>query len=254
MDKDGLLRAWGGSTQGDVATHVVPDTMLNGALDDYNPYPSTDNAGDLEAAKAEMKLSKYDSDGDGQCDDASCKDVLHISRNSSPWTEMDPIIEASLGKIGITLQTRELADAYPVVQDVSREVPISTVAGWGKDYPDPYTFLGFLFDGRGILCTGNSNYSLVGLTKDQAGECNTSYPADGVPSVNDDIDNCVSILDTDARLDCWTELDKKLMEEIVPWIPYLDAKNTFVVSDAVTQYVYDQFSGDLGYAHVAVKP
>jgi hypothetical protein len=94
---------------------------------------------------------------------------------------------------------------------------------------------------------------LVGITEDQAKECNTNFPSDGVASVNEDIDNCVAILDTDERLDCWTELDKKLMEDVVPWVPYLDATNTFVVSDAVTQYVYDQFSGDLGFAHMAVS-
>ncbi len=34
------------------------------------------------------------------------------------------------------------------------------------------------------------------------------------------------------------------MEEIVPWVPYLDANADFVTSDNVTHYVFDQNSGD----------
>ena len=34
-------------------------------------------AGDVEAAKAEMKLSKYDTDKDGICDAPACKGIAH---------------------------------------------------------------------------------------------------------------------------------------------------------------------------------
>ena len=80
-----------------------------------------------------------------------------------------------------------------------------------------------LFDSRSILPQGNVNYSLVGLTADQAKkdkiEAATSTE---IPSVDADIDKCNELLD-DERLTCWEDLDKKLMEEVVPWVPYLDA-------------------------------
>ncbi len=44
------------------------------------------------------------------------------------------------------------------------------------------------------------------------------------------------------------------MEEIVPWVPYLDATNNDVLGPAVTNYVYDQFSGTDAWAHIAVDP
>jgi peptide/nickel transport system substrate-binding protein len=253
MDKDGMQRAWGGPSQGDIATHIVPDTMLNGLLDDYDPYASANHAGDVDAAKAAMKDSKYDSDGDGVCDDPVCKDVLHITRNSSPWTEMTPIEDAALGKIGITLQSRELADAYPPIQDVTRDVPIASVPGWGKDYADVYTFIGALFDGRNILCTGNLNYSLVGISDATAKECDVDLPADGIPSVDADIDACIAIANADERVQCWADLDKKLMEEVVPWVPYLDAKNLTVTSSTVTKWEFDQFSGEPAWSHLAME-
>jgi peptide/nickel transport system substrate-binding protein len=253
MDKDGLQRAWGGSTQGEIATHIIPDTMLNGLLDDYEPLPDgTDDLGDVDAAMEEMKQSKYDTNGDGKCDESpECQDVLELGSNIPPNTDMLPTVEASLEKVGITLDAREVADAYTPIQTVERLIPISIRPGWGKDYADAYTFVGFLFDGRNILCTGNSNYSLVGLTKDKADECGIPYPADGVPSVNDDIDACIPT-QGDERVQCWADLDKKLMEEVVPWVPYLDAAAVWATSDRVTHWEFDQFSTTPAWAQIAV--
>jgi peptide/nickel transport system substrate-binding protein len=254
MDKDGLQRAWGGPTQGEIATHIIPDTMLNGLLDDFNPLPSgADNTGDVEAAMEEMKLSKYDTNGDGKCDESpECVDVLELGSNIPPNTDMLPTVESSLEKIGITLDAREVADAYTPIQTVERMIPISIRPGWGKDYADAYTFVGFLFDGRNILCTGNSNYSLVGLTPEKAQECGIPYPDDPVPSVDDAIDACVPTLG-DERVQCWADLDKKMMEEIVPWVPYLDSAAVWATSDRVTHWQFDQFSTTPAWAQIAVS-
>ena len=262
MDKEALQRAWGGPVQGEVATHIVPDAMLNEKLADYDPYETPNHAGDVDKAKEEMKQSKYDKDGDGICDDPVCKDVVHFSRAESPWSEMIPVIESSFKKIGIELKTRELADAYPPIQDVSNLIPVASVPGWGKDYPDPYTFVGFLFDGRNILPEGNTNYALVGLTPDSAAdlekEGDFSFPVPGIlgsiPSVDSDIDDCQDLTAAADRTDCWIALDQKLMEEVVPWVPYLDANNITVTSSSVTKYEFDQMAGEASIVHMAVDP
>jgi peptide/nickel transport system substrate-binding protein len=255
MDKDGLRRAWGGASQGEIGHHITPDTMLNGALDDYRPYGTTDDAGDPAKAMEEMKLSKYDENGDGLCDEApECQDVLEISSNIPPNTEMLPTIEDSLSKIGITLDDRAVADAYTPIQTVSRNIPLSPRPGWGKDYADPYTFMGPLFTSENILCEGNSNYSLVGLTPEKAEECGIPYPDEPVPSVDDDVDACVATVDEAERLTCWADLDKKLMEEVVPWVPYLDATQVYATSAAVTAWEYDQFPGVPAWSRIAVDP
>ncbi len=252
MDKEGLQRAWGGPTSGEIATHIVPDTLLNGLLDDYDPYPSENHAGDLEAAKEEMKQSKYDSDGDGVCDDAVCENVLQIGSNTPPNTEMLPVVESSFEKIGITLESREVTDAYTPITTVEKQVPVSIRPGWGKDYPDAFTFVGFLFDSEGIACTGNYNYSLVGLTEEKAKECKIDFPAEAPPNVDEDIDECADIPQGDERVACWAELDKKIMEEVVPWVPYLDANATYGTSDAVTKYEFDQFTTTPAWSRLAV--
>lgn len=260
MDKEGMRRAWGGPVTGDIATHITPPSVTQGhpTAEEYDPYPSEGFAGDEEAAKEEMSQSKYDSDGDGVCDDPSCDGILHFTRNYDPWTAQVPVQEASLEKIGITLQTRELADFYTPWQTMNKTSPIASGAGWGKDYPDPLTFVGTLFDSESILPSGNTNVPLVGLTPELAVEGEIAdLPGrvlKGIPSVDADIDACNEILETVDRNACWVELDKKLMEEVVPWVPYLWANNNTVISESVTQWEFDQFSGYTAWAHVAVDP
>jgi peptide/nickel transport system substrate-binding protein len=255
LDKAAIQRVWGGKLQGDIATHILPPEVTGGhpTNEEYDPYPSPNFAGDVEAAKKEMALSKYDSDGDGECDDPVCEEVFHVNRKESPYTEMTPIIEQSFEQIGITLKTNELLDAYPVVSTVAKELPISTYPGWGKDYPDAYTFVGFLFQGGDkILCEGNYNYSLVGADDSVAKRCGADGNFEDVPAVDADIEACLEEELGDAREACFIELDKKLMEEVVPWVPYLWEQNITTFGSAVTKFDYDQFSGETSYAHVAV--
>jgi len=254
-DKSGLQRAWGGPIRGEIATHILPDIMAPGLLDDYDPYPSENFEGDVDAAKEEMKQSAYDTDGDGMCDAPECSGLLHISRNTPPWTEMVPIIEENLGSIGIEVETRQLEDSYTAIQTTARNVPISSNAGWGKDYADPSTFM-VLFDSRSILPEGNVNYSLVGMTDAQNADQKLGIEGtlDGIPNVDDDIDACTETVDDGERLQCWADLDVMLMEEVVPWVPYLDATNIDITGPAVTQYDYDQFSGEAAWSKVAVDP
>ncbi len=44
------------------------------------------------------------------------------------------------------------------------------------------------------------------------------------------------------------------MEEVVPWVPYLDQLSGFVIGEAVTKWEYDQSSGEPAWAHIAVDP
>jgi peptide/nickel transport system substrate-binding protein len=253
MDKEGLQRAWGGPVTGDIATHVMPPSITGGhpTADEYDPYPSASFRGDVEAAREEMALSRYDTDQDGICDAPECKDILHFTRNSSPWTDMVPVQEASLEKIGLTLVNRELEDFYTPWGNVAKTSPIASGGGWGKDYADPSTFEGTLFDSSSIARTGNTNTNLVGITPDIAEAIDAPGDISDVPSVDADIERCEELLGDDRQA-CWVELDKRLMEEVVPWVPYMWPFTLNVVSESVTRWEFDQFSGVTAFAHVAV--
>jgi peptide/nickel transport system substrate-binding protein len=251
IDKAALQRAWGGPIRGDIAHHIVPDAMFNGDLDDYAPYKTEGDAGDEAKAKEEMMQSKYDSDQDGVCDAPECEGVLYVNRNTPPFTDMEPSIVQAAATIGIELTPREFEDAYPVIQDATRGVPVSSVPGWGKDYADPSTFM-VLFDSASILPQGNVNYSLVGITPAQAQETNIPGNAEAVPSVDEQIKACNETVDTAERNVCFQDVDKELMENVVPWVPYLDATNVDILGPAVSKYDYDQFSGEAAFSRVAV--
>ena len=253
MDKDFLVRAWGGDIQGQVATHVLPDAMLAGALEDFDPYASRGHAGSANAARRQMKQSRYDRNSDGLCDAPECKAVVHVTRSTPPFPALSDIIEGSLAKIGIRLDTRFADDAYNAIQQVPNDIALTSAPGWVKDYPDPFSFIGFLFDGRNISRDANVNYSFVGLTSTRARELGFPRGEGGVPSVDADIDRCVAIVESEERTECWASLDRKLMLELVPWIPYLDATKLVITSDAVRPYEFDRFSGELSFAHAGVN-
>jgi len=258
IDKAALQKAWGGPIHGAIATHIMPPTVLPGFPTDYNPYPSAGNHGDVAKAKAEMEQSKYDTNHDGLCDADACKNMLFVNRNIIPFTNMTPIIQTDLAKIGITLKTREqdTGTAYTTLNTVKNLVPLAANAGWGKDYADPSTFA-VLFDSSGILCTGQINYSEIGMSAAQAAECKVSpeWSAAGgtsLPNVDAQIAACNKD-SGDARTACWIAFDKDLMENVVPWVPYLWGNALTVVNKDVTKYVFDQFSGSISLCHVAVN-
>jgi peptide/nickel transport system substrate-binding protein len=252
IDKDGLRRAWGGPTAGSIAHHIVPDAMLNNALKSYDPYKTPGEMGSVSLASAQVKQSKYDPGHTGKCTASQCKNVLMIADVRGVDTRMIPVIESDTAKIGITLKVRSVNGAYPVIQTPSKNVPISERPGWGKDYADASTFFNALFASDAILPSGNTNYSLVGLTPAIAKKVHASGTINGIPSVDSDINRC-NRATGDVRIGCWANLDKKLMTQVVPWVPYLSASNINITGPNVTKWNYDQFSDQTGYAHVAVK-
>jgi len=245
-NKADLQKAWGGPVSGSIATHIAPQTVYHDRFPkDYDPYPY-----DLTKAADEMKQSKYDTNQDGVCDASACKNIFFVTRNLPQWSAMTPITQANLAKIGIAVTPRELptSNAYTTIQTTANKVPIAANAGWSKDFADAATFF-VLQDGRNILATGNSNYGLIGLTASQATKFKVPYPAGGVPSLDADIDTCSALTDPE-RIDCFINVDKKSMEQVVSWLPYLFANSVETASPALTNgYVFDQNSGEQAFVN-----
>ncbi len=136
-DKAGMRLAWGGALTGEIATHIFPDAMLGDRLAGYDPYPSPDFAGDVDAAKAEMAQSRYDGDGDGVCDSEACTAVLNASVPAETPRSSPPCVEQSFAKIGIEVKTREFADPFPLLQNVSRGIPMTQIPTLGQGLRGP---------------------------------------------------------------------------------------------------------------------
>jgi peptide/nickel transport system substrate-binding protein len=257
LDRQALLQAEGGPAAVQPATHAIPPTVLNGRLGaEYNPYPSEGNRGDEAKAKEEVKQSRYDSDKDGRCDATACRNLVFLTPNETPYTEVQPIIQQGLAKLGIVLKPRELAPGtvFTTFQTVANKIPL-VHTGWAKDYADPVTFAIPLFSGSSIIPVGNTNHALVGLTAGKAAELKVDYPAGGVPSLDADIERCDAIpaSDADARMGCWADFDKQVMEQVVPWVPLGWDLSTVLAAPSLTRYVFDQASGEISLTQIAVS-
>jgi ABC-type transport system substrate-binding protein len=99
MDKHALVQAWGGPTIGKVAHHIVPDTLFDNQLAEYDPYATPGDAGDLAKAKEALKGSRY---GTGMCTATACKNIYLLADARVVDTKMLPVIESAAKEIGIT--------------------------------------------------------------------------------------------------------------------------------------------------------
>jgi ABC-type transport system substrate-binding protein len=250
IDKAALRETWGGPTAGTIANHIVPDTLFEFKLQEYTPYKTPGDHGSVSKAKEAMIGSGYDTEDNGMCSAPQCKKVLMISDIRSIDPSMVATIAQDAKRIGVTFSVQRVNGAYPVIQTVAENIPFAERPGWGKDYGDPLTFFSPLFDGRTIIPTGNTNYSLVGVTAAQCQTLHVKGDCANVSSVNTDLDRCAP-LSGQERLPCYERLDKKLMTEVVPWVPYLWSNTTHITNARVINWTFDQFGGSIGYAHVA---
>ncbi|MDQ5815275.1 MAG: ABC transporter substrate-binding protein [Actinomycetota bacterium] len=252
VDKDGMRRLRGGPQFGEIAGHIIVDNLLDDELADYFPYGNEDGTPDLEGAKEFMKESKYDSDGDGVCDAPECKDVFAVTDQADPYADQAALIEDSLKEIGIELQVQSLErdPMYEKCNDAGAHVAICLGPAWGKDYADATTFAAPLFGSVSIGPDSCCNYSLVGADSKTLGDLD--YAVTDVPSVDDKIDECDKSAESE-RVGCWAELDQMLMEEVVPWVPYLFDNDVDVVSERIVNYTFDQFHGGMALDHIGIQ-
>ena len=99
----------GGPPQGTFAGHWIPNGLENNLLQGYNPYATPDNNGDLAKAQAEIKLSKYDKNGDGSCAESpECQGILTIGNSSGTSPKSVALLQQALKPLGITLDPKFL--------------------------------------------------------------------------------------------------------------------------------------------------
>ncbi|MFI5393437.1 MAG: ABC transporter substrate-binding protein [Myxococcota bacterium] len=256
-DKAGGRQLSGGPLTGVNAGHIFPNGLLNNVLADYNPYATPNDSGDIGLAQEQMKQSKYDTNHDGLCDAPECEDVLAIYvSDSATGRKIAALTQQSLEEIGITLELKGLSQTpmYAKCGDMSQQVPVCLQLSWGQDYPDPYTFGPPLFGGAafGALYPGCCNYAGVGATEAEMSDW--GYSVTSVPSVDDQLNACKVLAVGDERTQCWADLDKYLMEEVVPWVPKTFLNQDDIVSARVTSYSFDEFGGLAALDRLALEP
>jgi peptide/nickel transport system substrate-binding protein len=228
----------------EVATHVAPDALEGGLLDAFDPYPF-----DPVRARAEMRLSAYDEDGDGRCDVSECRGIRTPVQDVGIFSEHARAVAADLKRIGIDLelQNRPIDPFHKQLLNPRSHTPMSIAFGWGKDLPVGSGWFPPLFT---FATKGCCNVSLLGASPAQLRSW--GYSVVSVPSVDDRIHRCLGRRGV-AHTECWAELDQYLMSEVVTYVPYASALETRVVSDRVIEYSFDQFAAAPALDRIAVN-
>ncbi len=252
LDKAEMAKALGGAYVVTSAGHINPAGYPGSLPASYNPYATPGNAGSLAKAKAEMRLSAFDPNHDGKCDVAVCKGIIFI--NMPTYEAIDPIVQNDLAEIGIDITPRVLAEsqAFLALFNVKARNPMSALGGGGTDYTGANSFAGPNFGSSAI--TGPSsccNYSLVSMTKKQASQLGVPYPAGGIPSVDNIINQCL-LLSGDTQNNCYEKLDETMMTQVAAWAPYIWGRSVAITAPDVKIYVEDPWSGEMSIRQTKV--
>jgi ABC-type transport system substrate-binding protein len=198
--------------------------------------------GDVDAARAEMALSRYDHDGDGVCDDAACRGIVTLVETEgveydySWWWRQ---VRGDVAGIGLELEPRVLPcwnpeDKLDVLDALNRPdtrygLALGMCYAWAPDFPNGSTFIPVL-DSSGLDTNYNGNYALLGATSEQLRSW--GYQVTEVPSVDDRIDACMALTGSE-HTQCWAGLDQYLSQEVVPWVPMFTNWRRFVLGERI---------------------
>ncbi len=267
IDKAGLVRlanakpgAFTGPLYATVATHVGVDGVENSLLQNYDPYRTPGEAGDLQAARRELAKSRYDRNHDGICDAPACtKNLLLLTWRDTAQPEMAALVQKNLEALGIHLQIRILNRNYSDLghdDPPSARIALMMGAQTWPDYPNGSTFFVPNFYGPELALgkVGNAvpNLSLIGATPNQLHRW--GYAVHSVPSVDGRIDDCLPLLGL-AQIECWATLDQYLMEKVVPYVPFLRLGYTNAFSARVRNFMFDGSSpGFMALDQIALAP
>lgn len=254
LDKSAMLRSLGGASHYTIATHVMTPTLPGGLPASYDPYQTAGESGNLAKAQAEMQLSAFDPKHDGQCDVAACKNLAFI--NIGQFAGADTVVQNDLAKIGIQIVPRDLSvtTAFTALFTIKQLEPMSALGGGYADYTGTYSFAQPNFGSTALSAPVSCcNYSLVGLTRQQAATYKVPYPATGIPSVDNIINSCEVLPAGSARDTCWGGLDKVMMTKVMAWVPYVWGRNIVITGPTVTRYVMDSMSSSISLTQIAVS-
>jgi peptide/nickel transport system substrate-binding protein len=237
IDKASVAALAGGPLFATPFGHLVPDSLEEGVLVPFDPYRTPGSQGDLEAAKAEMRLSRYDPDRDGICDGAVCRGILAFARSPEENPALAAIataVAADLAKIGLGLDVRQMPHDAFFGTTPQQHVGLKIGIGFQKDYPNASEFFISLFAAASI---GSPANQLLGATPEQLRSW--GYPVSRVPDVDPRIQYCISLIGP-AQPACWATLDTYLMDEVVPMVPLFQSVNPDPIPSRLVHYSYDQ--------------
>jgi peptide/nickel transport system substrate-binding protein len=219
VNRQQMLRVWGGPSQGETTDQILPPTMAE--WKDYKAYPNTP---DLAKAKALMKASGVKT---------PVSAVVRLRNDVPGFVELAQVLQQNLKAIGINLVIKGAADAVNNgIVDQRKNHIASGINEWSQDYPDAEDFIDVLLDPRRPdFSQGRAHFAAKAMIPDF---------------------NHVDALTGKARDAGFQALDEKVMKNYAPWAPLINPIEVDLLSSRVTGFLYQPVYGpDL--AMLAVK-
>jgi peptide/nickel transport system substrate-binding protein len=221
FDREALRRAFGGPLTGDIPTHYIPPGQPGFEEAGGEEGPGVDflakPEGDMALAQEYMKKAGYAS---GKYE--GTETFTGVSDNATQQKNVSQVAEQQFAKLGFKVNFRYVTrDAmYTKFCQVPKEQPdVCPSVGWLKDFADPETLLGPVFNGKNILDQSNSNFALL----DDA-------------NINKMMDEAEVVNDPAERNQAWGEIDRAVTE-LAPGIPWLWDKQPMLRSQDVVGVV-----------------
>ena len=208
IDRDGLIKAVGGSTVAAPLTTLMPPSTLG--YQAYEAYPAG-KSGDIDKAK-QLLAGKTPELVLGTADDKAD-------------TEIATQLKTNLEKAGFKITVKTIpADSY-LDDTKKKDNPWDLhVDDWAADWPSGASILPPLFDGRAIKAEGNSD---------------TSFMNDS--AINAEFDRILA-LDVAKQAPEWAKLDQRIMKDDAPAVPlYVNLNYTIFGSKAGGVYIGSVF-------------
>lgn len=212
IDRNAILRVWGGRSQGQVTDQILPPTM--GGFHDAQIYPAN---GDLAKAKALIRASGIS---------LPVSTTLRTRSDAPGFLDMAQAVQAELKPLGFNISIKSAPDSVNggIISTPANKIPMG-INNWTQDYPDGDDFFVPLLDGQKITSSNNNNYASF----DNA-------------SVNRKINAYGPLLGT-ARDNAWASLDVSTMRNFAPWAPLNNPTWVDLISSRITGYVYTPVYG-----------
>ena len=208
IDRDGLIKAVGGSTVAAPLTTLMPPSTLG--YQAYEAYPAG-KSGDIDKAKQVLA--------------GKTPELVLGTADDKADTEIATQLKTNLEKAGFKITVKTIpADSY-LDDTKKKDNPWDLhVDDWAADWPSGASILPPLFDGRAIKAEGNSD---------------TSFMNDS--AINAEFDRILA-LDVAKQAPEWAKLDQRIMKDDAPAVPlYVNLNYTIFGSKAGGVYIGSVF-------------
>jgi hypothetical protein len=184
-----------------------------------------------------MAQSRYDSDGDGVCDDPVCLNIATLSREPAPFPQLSAELGSQMADIGLTFDVQLAVQGtfFGELGDPTKSYGVMVDITYIKDYPGADSFFVPTFY-RGPV--GEEYFNPMGVN--MTAEDLAMWGLEGEsPSLDARIAACIPLIGV-AQDQCWAEFDQFVMEQLVVLLPYTILTNARTTSDRVSVFTWDR--------------